>query len=710
MKKGAGFIANKFWIFLLWGVLASAIGLVFYKIKPPFLQGIDQIAGDARFKARGKVSPGKAVAIVAIDGKSINELGRWPWPRTTMAKLIKGLASAKVVGLDIVFSEPETKERDLSLGNEVSKAGNVVMGYFLREDAARAPEQEALNQLDRSKIKFIKKLDEVESIPVVELPGINTNIPVIGKGAKGFGLFNIFPDENDGVIRRSQLVFLYQGELYPSLALEALRHYLGGDILLNIASYGVDGLFINDKRIPVDESGRLQLNFYGPGGTFTTYSAVDIIKGRLPKETFANKIIFVGATEKGIYDLRVTPMDPVYPGVEVHATVAANTLEGRFLIHDARVIALDILLMIFLPIGLCLSLAWVHRTFVSLGIFLTFLSLHTITNFYLFSSYNLIPSTVYPLVSLFLAYLLAEAYRNIVVESKGRYLKKAFGSYVSPALVSEILKDPDRLKLGGEKREITVLFSDIRGFTSLSEKLTPEKLVTVLNEYLSPMTRIVLEERGTLDKYIGDAIMVICNAPIDLPEHPQKGCSIALRWMKELEKLNGDWKKKGYPSISIGVGINTGDAVVGNMGADLRFDYTAIGDNVNLASRLEGMNKVYGTHVIASENTQKLVQSDFLFRELDLVRVKGKEKPVAIYELMDFLPGDASKKELANSFSEALSLYKSHRFEDAKTRLDAILNKFPEDGPAKLYIQRCADYLQSPPLPDWDGVYVAKTK
>lgn len=691
-------------------MLASAFGLVLYKAEPSFIQGIDQIAGDARFKARGKAFPGKEVVIVAIDEKSVNELGRWPWPRTTMAKLVKGLVPAKVVGLDIVFSEPETKERDSNLGNEVSKAGNVVLGYFLREDAARVPEQEAINQLGRSKIKIIKKLEEIESIPVAELPGINTNIPVIGKGAKGFGLFNIFPDGNDGVIRRSQLVFLYQGELYPSLALEALKSYLGGDIVINIASYGVDSLFINDKRIPVDEAGRLRLNFYGKGGTFTTYSAVDVIKGRLPREAIEDKIVFVGATEKGIYDLRVTPIDPIYPGVEVHATVAANTLEGRFLIHDARVIALDIFLMIFLPIGLCLSLAWVHRTFISLIIFLLFLSFQTITNFYLFSSYNLVPSAVYPLISLFLAYLLAEAYRNLVVESKGRYLKKAFGTYVSPALVSEILKDPDRLKLGGEKREITILFSDIRGFTSLSEKLSPEELVALLNEYLSPMTRIVLEEKGTLDKYIGDAIMVICNAPLDLPEHPQKGCSIALRWMKELEKLNGDWKEKGYPSIGIGVGINTGDAVVGNMGADIRFDYTAIGDNVNLASRLEGMNKIYGTHIIASESTQRLTVNNFLFRELDLVRVKGKEKPVAIYELMDFLPGDTAKKELANYFSEALSLYKSRRFEDAKAKLDAILNKFPEDGPSVLYAQRCADYLKLPPLSDWDGVYVAKTK
>ncbi|MBI5048805.1 MAG: adenylate/guanylate cyclase domain-containing protein [Deltaproteobacteria bacterium] len=710
MRKGSGFIGNKLWIFLLCGIFASVFALVIYKIKPPFINGIDQIASDARFKARGKVSPVTEVAIVAIDEKSVNELGRWPWSRATMAKLVKGLEPAKVVAFDIVFSEPETKERDRSLGDAVKKAGNIVMGYFLREEANKAPDPEAMNQLDRSKIKLVKMIEEVDSIPVPELPGIETNIPAVGKGAIGFGLFNIFPDENDGVIRKSQLVFLYEGELYPSLALESLKHYLKGDIVLNIASYGVDSLFINDKRLPVDEYGRFSLNFYGSGGTFPTYSAVDIIKGELPKEAIEGKIIFIGATEKGIYDLRVTPLDPIYPGVEVHATVAGNVLEGRFLTYDNRVIALDIFLMIFLPIGLCLALTWVHRTFISLAIFLSFLSFHILTNFYLFSSYNIIPSAVYPFLSLFLAYLLAEAYRNIVVESKGRYLKKAFALMVSPELVSEILKDPDRLKLGGEKREITTLFSDIRGFTTLSEKLSPEELVAILNEYLSPMTNIVLEEGGTLNKYIGDAIMVLCNAPLDLSDHPKKGCIIALRWVKELEKLNQEWKEKGHPPLGIGVGVNTGDAVIGNMGGDLRFEYTAIGDTVNLASRLEGMNKVYGTVIIATESTQKLVQNDFLFRELDMVRVKGKEKPVAIYELMDVLPGDAVKVEIAVSFSQALSLYKSRRFEEAKAGFDAILHKFPKDGPANLYVQRCEDYLKAPPSPDWDGVYVAKTK
>ncbi|OGQ25232.1 MAG: hypothetical protein A3D29_01610 [Deltaproteobacteria bacterium RIFCSPHIGHO2_02_FULL_42_44] len=710
MTKKPGLLSSRFWIFLGLGVLAAVIVLTLYKIRLPFIEGIDEKASDARFKARGQISPSSEVVIVAIDEKSINKLGRWPWPRTTMAKLINELTHAKVVAFDVVFSEPETKQRDNSLGSAVRKAKNVVLGYFLREEATELPHAASINQLERSKIKFLKTIGEVETIPVPELPGLEANIPVIGAGAKGFGLFNIFPDENDGVVRRAQLLFLYQGELYPSLGLEALRQYYDSNSVLTLASYGVDSLFINDKKIPTDESGRLQLNFYGPGGTFKTYSAVDIVNGKIPKNQIENKIVFIGATEKGIYDLRVTPVDPVYPGVEVHATVAANVIEQRYLTYDSRVIALDVFLMIFLPIGLCLAITWVHRTFISLAIFLTFLSFHIIINFYLFSSYNLVPSAVYPSLSVLFAYLMAEAYRNIVVESKSRFLRKAFGTYVSPELVTEILKDQDRLKLGGEKREITTLFSDIRGFTSLSEKLSPEELVALLNEYLSPMTKIVLEEKGTLDKYIGDAIMVLCNAPLDLPNHPEKGCDIALRWIRELEQLNGRWQEKGYPPLGIGIGINTGEAVVGNMGAELRFDYTAIGDTVNLASRLEGMNKLYGTAIIVSENTHRLAKNKFLFRELDMVRVKGKEKPVAIYELLDSLPASAAKDELVNSFSEALNLYKNRRFEEAKIKFSAILYKFHEDGPSKLYVQRCIDYITASPSADWDGVYIAKTK
>ncbi|MBI5892051.1 MAG: adenylate/guanylate cyclase domain-containing protein, partial [Deltaproteobacteria bacterium] len=498
--------------------------------------------------------------------------------------------------------------------------------------------------------------------------------------------------------------------------------------ILEIANYGVHSLIVGDRDIPVDETGSLLINYYGKGGTFKRYSASDVLSGRVGINEIKDKVVFVGATETGIYDMRATPVDAIFPGVEIHATVAADILQNRYLIKDNRVVAFDTAVIILLPIFLMAAIGSVNRTFISLSIFFVFSFIHLFTNYYLFLKYNVVSSLIYPAFSLGFAYLLAEGYRNIVIEGRNRYIRKAFGTYVSPSLVSQIMKDPDRLKLGGEKREISIFFSDIRGFTSLSEKLTPEELVKVLNEYLSPMTKIVLEEKGTLDKYIGDAIMVVFNAPLDIPDHALRVCRMSLKMMEKLEELNINWVEKGYAKLDIGIGINTGDAVVGNMGAELRFDYTAIGDNVNLASRLEGMNKVYGTHIIVTQPTYEKVKDNFIFRELDAVAVKGKKIPVKIYELMDYNPPQSpfskggsgagglekgvkgSSEELAKEFNAALLSYKERIFEKAKERFIAMLKKHPDDGPIKLYIQRCEEYIKNPPPPDWDGAYVAKTK
>jgi adenylate cyclase len=283
-------------------------------------------------------------------------------------------------------------------------------------------------------------------------------------------------------------------------------------------------------------------------------------------------------------------------------------------------------------------------------------------------------------------------------------MKKAFSNYVSADLVAQIMKNPDSLKLGGEKRVISILFSDIRGFTSLSEKLSPENLVQVLNEYLNPMTLIVLEEKGTLDKYIGDAVMAIYNAPLDVADHADHACRSALKMIEKLAELNQSFIERAIQTIDIGIGINTGDAVVGNMGAAIRFDYTAIGDNVNLASRLEGLNKMYGTHIIVSESTKLLAGSDLSFREIDLVAVKGKQQPIPIYELM-IVDDDA----LRCAFGDALSLYRDRDFTAALRKFDTLCTQ-KQDHVSHLYAARCREFIALPPATEWDGVFVAKTK
>lgn len=701
-------------VFLVIGLIVSIMVALGYFYRPWFLSVMDLKATDAMFAARGVISPPEDVVIVAIDEQSVNELGRWPWTRSRTAALVDALKDAKVIAFDMVFSENEGPSPDKALSESIGRSGNVILGYFFRDDATEEPPQASLIQLKRSSVSLIRFVAGAQGatpgeIPVTEFYGLETNIPAVGKGAAGFGSFNAIPQQ-DGIYRASNLLFRYKSEIYPSLAIAALEDYLEGTVVLTAAPYGIDGLSIGTRTIPVNEVGELSVNFYGPGGTFKTYPAVDVIKGRVKKGAFKDKLVFIGVTEKAVYDIRPTPIDSLFPGVEIHATIAGNVLQERYLIHDTRVVIYDLLLVFLLPAALSMILAGTHRTYISIFAMLVFLALLVTFDLYLFSAYSVKTGVMFPAIAIVLAYMLEEAYRNVVVEKKSRYIKKAFSTYVSPQLVTELLKDPGRLKLGGEKRVISVLFSDIRGFTTLSEKLPPEALVALLNEYLSPMTGIVLSEEGMLDKYIGDAIMAVFNAPLTIPDHAKRACSAALKMIERLKSLNEAWKAGGYPELAIGVGINTGEAVVGNMGAELRFDYTAIGDTVNLASRLEGMNKMYGTFVVVSEYTYEDAKDAFLFRELDYVRVKGKAKPITMYELIGPDTRDEKALKFCGSFAAALGLYREQRFGEAMEAFKAMLKEYPGDGPSGLYVKRCVEYIEASPPEDWDGVFVAKTK
>lgn len=700
-------------VFLLIAILSALTTIITYRLKPDFLTGVDLKALDAMFKARGASEAPQEVVIVAVDEKSVNEQGRWPWPRQKTARVLTKLRQARVTAVDMVFSESEDTEADRALAAGVREAGNVVIGFFFRDDSTEEPKAEALKQLGRSKISLLNfmEIEDVpaDAVPALEFDGIETNLPVIGRGAAGFGAFNIIP-QKDGLYRAANLVYKYKSNLYPSVAVEGLRRYLGDPVVLNVAEYGIDGIEVNDSTIPLDEEGALLLNFFGPGGTFKTYSAADVLDGTVPPEEFKDKFVLFGVTEKAVYDIRPTPLDPVFPGVELLATIAGNVIKGSFLIHDSRIIIIELVLILLLPVFFSLAVSRLLSAIGSLFILAALFAALIGFEYYLFSVKSIRPVVVYPGLSLFLAYISIEAYRNIVVEKKSRYLRKAFSTYVSDDLVSEIIKDPGRLKLGGEKRVVTVLFSDIRGFTGISEGLTPEKLVLLLNEYFNPMTKIVMERGGMLDKYIGDAIMAFFNAPVALPHHPASACEAAYDMLLELKALNEEWRKAGRPSLDIGIGLNTGEAVIGNMGAEQRFNYTAIGDTVNLASRLEGLNKMYRTHIIVSEFTFADAKDKFTFRELDYVRVKGKQKPIVIYELVSRKGGDPAKERFCSIFSSALALYRERRFSEAMDSFGSALKEEPDDGPSSVYMERCRGYLTDPPPEDWDGVYAAKTK
>ncbi len=452
-------------IFLGIGVLSTAIALALYAGRTEFLAAIDLKLRDVRLKLRGDIRPPGNVVTAAIDSKSINELGRWPWDRRVTAELIEGLKhyGAKTIALDIVFSEPSQPQEDKALAKAIRRSGNVVAGYFFR----REKEETEPALIEPSKLKVLRISEGVEAVPFESYPYVEPNIPEISFAASSAGFFNIVPD-GDGIVRQAVQVMLYDGDVYPSLPLAALRHYMGAEPVLDIAPYGAERLLIGNTPIPVDESGRLTLNYYGKGGAFRTVSAVDVIKGRLLPGALNGALVFVGPSEIGIADLRPTPLDPVSPGVEIHATVAANVIEKRFLIRDGRVLMLEILFIALFPLALTSALSLFRKTLTALALFAVTLGLYGGLNFLLFNKFLLNTSVVFPFISISLSYLGSEAYRNFVEERQSRFLKKAFSSYVSPELVGEIIKDPDKLKLGGEKRQITVLFSDIRGFTIIA--------------------------------------------------------------------------------------------------------------------------------------------------------------------------------------------------------------------------------------------------
>jgi len=433
------------------------------------------------------------------------------------------------------------------------------------------------------------------------------------------------------------------------------------------------------------------------------------MKGRIPAETFRNKIVLVGATAIGIYDLRVTPFGATYPGVEIHATVIDNILHSNFLLHSSftRFIDLCAIIIFGLLMGLIIprlrAVTGIIFAIILLIVFVAF-------NMFIFSGYNVWLNLIYPALTMLVIYLGITVYRYITEEREKKKIRGAFQYYLTASVINEMLKDPSKLKLGGDKKDLSVLFSDIRGFTTISEKLSPEELVHLLNEYLTAMTDIVFKYDGTLDKYMGDAIMAVFGAPLDQPDHAKRACLTALDMMAELHRLQKKWQEEGKPPLNIGIGINSGDMVVGNMGSQMRFDYTVMGDMVNLGSRLEGINKEYGSNIIFSEFTYNVVKDAMCCRELDWVRVKGKKLPVKIYELLGEKKDEGRWKEFISKFEEGLALYRAAKWDEAIAAFREAMKIKPEDAASQLYIERCKNLQENPPPEPWDGVFTMTRK
>ncbi|MBI5971385.1 MAG: adenylate/guanylate cyclase domain-containing protein [Deltaproteobacteria bacterium] len=726
------------------GLLVTCLSLVIYGAGIPFFHLMELKAYDLHFTSRGRIATLDRVVIAAIDEKSITALGRWPWPRTRLAALVQRLkeAGASVAAFDIVFSEPdetgglaaikELKKRlgsagdkatrtisglekladnDAALAKTIKENLSVVLGHFFflsKEEAGAAPADDRF--IANSAFNLIRPIDESNAEPkYVKAFGVVQNIPVISRAATEFAAFNIIPDV-DGAVRWAPLAIEFQESVYPHLSIAAVKKYNGSPPLtLNIAAYGVDSIDVGKLHVPTEERGQMLINFRGPARTFPHYSIADILNGEVPASALKGKIVVVGATATGIYDMRTIPFPGVFPGVEVHANIIDNMLAGDFIRRPDWVILFDVLAMLIPGVILSIIIPRLRPLFTALITF-ALSGVYVFFNGYMFTYLGYWVAEVYPLFNIYFVAGSVTVFQYITEEKKKRAIKGAFSQYVSPSLVNEILKDPDKLSLGGEEIRMTVLFSDIRGFTTISEGLKPKVLVKLMNDYLTPMTDIVLKNGGTIDKYMGDAIMAFWNAPIPQEDHYMRACRTALEMLKRLRELQIEWEKAGIPKIDIGIGISTGKAVVGNMGSTMRFDYTVIGDMVNLGSRLEGLNKEYGTSVIVPKFTALDVKEEFVIRELDYVRVKGKDKPIQIFELVDYRPGNDRVNEAVQRFEAGLRAYRRKDWDEAEGQFNAALSMRPEDKPSQVYLSRVKN-LRDAHLPeDWDGVYVMTKK
>lgn len=774
------FTSKSFWI----SVFLSLLVLLLYVLSQPEIHVIPSLevpelielkALDFRFRLRGPIHPQDEIVIIGVDEKTEDELGRWQSSgRRWIARLLEVLhdGGAKIVGFDFVLAEPDegaalevieavksrylelrpsdaetadilaylkqlktTHNYDVRLRNAIEKTANIILGHyhFLSPAGAQhlTPEKHDSHHelLKRTKYSMVKYPPGISRQPLRLLHsfGVEPNLAMFAHAAKSFGHFNVIPSA-DGYIRYAPLLIEYMGEYYPSFDMEILRTYLNPSLPPLIYALGKEGggnieaIQLGNIRIPCDETGTLFINYYGPGYTFPHYSIADVVKGRTPPETFHHKIVLVGFTSEIYQDLHSTTFQQgTYPGVEVHATVIENILRNDFLLKPEWTTPVNALEIFLLGILLGIILYRVRSHIGALAAVLVVAAIGSIAH-YAFVVYRIWLNFTFPLLFVVLDYLVITTYKYFSEERKKRVLKQAFQHYVAPTVVEHMLKQVNQLRLGGERKQMSVLFSDIRGFTSISEAMEPEELVQFLNHYLTAMTRIVLDYEGTVDKYMGDAIMAFYSAPLDQPDHAIRACHTAIEMLNQLKafhtrqnsqiiRMLARWEAQGLWPLNIGIGINSGDMIVGNMGSDERFDYTIMGDNVNLASRLEGINKQYGTNIVISEFTyRQITHEPFFVRELDVVRVKGKLHPVTIYELLAYGTLSEQQKAVSHHFSEGLHAYKQKQWQQAMLFFQKALQTYPDDKPSQLYIDRCSEYLQHPPSDDWDGVFVMKTK
>jgi adenylate cyclase len=730
--------------------------------------------------------------------------------------------------LTLLAQMEQESDADARLAEAIQQAGNVVLGYFFfpsKQEVRyvdRAAQQEADSLLSFSSYST-RGVNDAQGNPPPPLAETfrgeegylaETNLPSLTEAANfSVGYFNFVADA-DSVFRRSPLTFAYRSpwegkesplNFYPSLDIQVLRRFWGvpeHECVLIYNKAGVEAVQLGERRIPTDPEGGLLVHYQGGPFTYPHYSLVDVVEGNFSPDTFRDKIVLVGPTALAIGDFGPTPFaESNHAGVEIHANVLDTILNRRFIHRGDREKLIDLVFILFFGLAIGGVLATVRpawTTPVAVGVLAAFLGV----TYLALTHFQVWLNLVMPGLVLSVNFGGVVAFRVLFEEREKRRTRTAFQQYIPPGVIQELMKNPERLKLGGEERDLTIMFSDIRGFTTLSERLSPLELTSFLNAYTDEMTDIIFRHWGTLDKFEGDAIMAFWGAPYEQDDHVPRACNAALEMGRRMDELRAQWRAEGKPDINIGLGLNTGRVVVGNMGSRKRFNYTVLGDPVNLASRLEGVNKTYATRILASEFTYKaaanplailerrisqrfgvtakeLATADgspqaerarrvalylgvtqqlapratlaeryarndrgelehgvaqvehwlgrdrklrafveqaqrslrtFCFRPLDWIRVKGRLEPVGLYELLGHGGDENPYAELVELFETGLTAYRGQQWEAAREIFDSILEKHPQDGPARIFVERCRQFQATPPPPDWDGVYVMKTK
>ncbi len=722
------------------GCLAILIAFVALRIADPApIEELRIRTFDTFQRFEPRVKTARPVTIVDIDEKSLEKLGQWPWPRTRIADIITNLTQlgAVAIAFDIVFAEPDRLNPD-SLAESMRYIDEVTR---TRLRALPSNDQILSDAIKRSRVvlgetglaevnpKFDKALPVTgvamlggEPQPFMfDFAGLLRNVSVLESAAAGRGLFTI-KTERDGIVRRVPMMMQAQGLMLPSLSFEMLRVVTGTPtIMIKSEPAGIKSVGLRGLEIPTDHNAQLWVHFARQDPSIYV-SAADVLEGNVPREKFDHKLVLIGTSAVGLNDIKTTPVSSAIPGVEIHAQVLEAALTKAFLSQPiyglvfelAAAILLGLLVIIFAPMFGPVILVTVGALFATLLIG---------TSWYFYSQQKLLIDFTYPLMSTTAIYLTLIFSSFVREQAQRRQIRSAFGQYLSPALVEQLAHSPEKLVLGGEEREMTIMFSDVRGFTTISEsyKHDPQGLTALMNRFLTPLTNAILARKGTIDKYMGDAIMAFWNAPIEDAQHQINACEAAVDMLERIDELNKARELEAqhgghaYIPLNVGVGLNTGTCVVGNMGSDLRFDYSVLGDSVNLASRLEGQSKEYGFPIIVGSKTALAVKDKFAILELDFIMVKGKKEPEVIYAIAgrEDTAHSGRFQRLRNLTIEMLACYRSRDWVGA---LEAIeRGRRTDEAHAlellyNLYEARILDYQQTPPPQDWNGAFALLTK